>query len=149
MVKLSIDLPARHKLAAGGYQAIPSASIPIHDLRDGAGKIRVIAGEFNEIRGPARTFIPIDIWDLRLSRGADILLDMSEGNTALLVVLTGTIEVAGKQFVTEAEMALLSRQAGSVRIRAEGDAMVLGGTPNAEPIAGHGPFVMNCEAEIR
>ena len=102
-------------------------------------------------KGPARTFTPINVWDVRLNRDADVTLDLPEGHTAMLVVLGGHVTVGGSEGAREAEMVLLSREGGSIDIRADGDAtiLVLTGEPIDEPIIGHGPFVMNSEAEIR
>jgi redox-sensitive bicupin YhaK (pirin superfamily) len=151
MVQLWVNLPARDKMAPSGYQAIVSADIPQVELRDGAGKARVIAGELLGAKGPARTFTPINVWDVRLNRDADLKLDLPEGHTAMLVVLGGHVTVNGSQEAGEAEMVLLGRDGRDVAIHADGDAtlLVLTGEPLDEPIVGYGPFVMNSEAEIR
>jgi redox-sensitive bicupin YhaK (pirin superfamily) len=151
MVQLWVNLPAKHKMAPGGYQAITSTDIPVVDLPDGAGKARVIAGELLGATGPARTFTPINVWDLRLQRDAELSLDLPEGHTAMLVVLGGHVTVNGAQEAGEAEMVLLGREGRDVAIHADGNAtlLVLTGEPIDEPIVGYGPFVMNSEAEIR
>ncbi|QNQ10773.1 pirin family protein [Sphingomonas alpina] len=150
MVQLWVNLPAKDKMAPGGYQGILNADIPVVDLPGGVGKARIIAGEFGGRKGPAKTFTPVNLWDLRLNRDADIVLDLPEGHTAMLVVLTGHVTVNAAHAVGEAEMLLLSREGGDVAIHADGDAMllVLTGERIDEPIVGHGPFVMNSEAEI-
>ncbi len=88
---------------------------------------------------------------MRLNRDADITLDLPEGHTAIVVALTGHVTVNGVQGAGEAEMVLLDREGGDIAIYADGDAklLVLSGEPIDEPIVGHGPFVMNSEAEIR
>ena len=151
MVQLWVNLPAKDKMAPGGYQAIASADIPVVELPNGAGTARVIAGELLGIKGPARTFTPVNVWDVRIRRDADVTLPLAEGHTAMLVVLGGHVGVNGTQEVGEAEMVLLSREGGEVSIHADGDAtlLVLTGEPIDEPIVGYGPFVMNSEAEIR
>lgn len=151
MVQLWVNLPARNKMDPGGYQAIVSTDIPVVDLPGGAGKARVIAGEFGGTKGPARTFTPINVWDMRLVRDADLTLDLPEGHTAMLVVLGGHVTVNGAHEAGEAEMLLLDRKGRDVAIHADGDATVLllSGEPIDEPIVGYGPFVMNSEAEIR
>ena len=151
MVQLWVNLPAKDKMAPGGYQGITAADIPTVELPDGAGLARVIAGDMLGAKGPARTFTPINVWDVRLNRDADVTLDLPEGHTAMLVVLGGHVTVGGSEGAREAEMVLLSREGGSIDIRADGDAtiLVLTGEPIDEPIIGHGPFVMNSEAEIR
>ncbi|MEK9284598.1 pirin family protein [Bradyrhizobium sp. ISRA442] len=151
MVQLWVNLPAKDKMVPGGYQAILNADIPVVELPDGAGHGRVIAGQFLGVKGPAQTFTPINLWDLHLKRDADLKLALPEGHTAMIVVLTGHINVNGTQEASEAEMVLLDREGSDVTIRTEGETMllVLTGEPINEPIVGYGPFVMNTEAEIR
>ncbi|HET6538174.1 MAG TPA: pirin family protein [Sphingopyxis sp.] len=151
MVQLWVNLPAKDKMAPSGYQAITAADIPTVALPNGAGLARIIAGDLMGIKGPARTFTPINMWDLRLNRDADLTLDLPEGHTAMLVILSGHITVNGSEGVGEAEMLLLSRDGKAADIHTDGDAtiLVLTGEPIDEPIFGHGPFVMNSEKEIR
>lgn len=151
MVQLWVNLPAKDKLAPAGYQGIMSADIPVVDLPEAAGTARIIAGVFGDTSGPARTFTPINMWDMRLNRDADASLPLPEGHTAMLVVLAGHVTVNGKQEAGEAEMILLSRDGDGIDIHADGDAtlLVLTGEPIDEPIFGHGPFVMNNEKEVR
>ncbi len=151
MVQLWVNLPANDKMAPGGYQGILAADIPIVDLPHGAGTARIIAGELGEAKGPAKTFTPVNVWDVALARDADVTLDLPEGHTAMLVVLTGHVNINGAQEAGEAEMVLLDREDSEVAIHADGDAklLVLTGEPIDEPIVGYGPFVMNTEAEIR
>lgn len=151
MVQLWVNLPAKDKLAPGGYQAITSAEIPVVDLPEGAGTARVIAGELLGAQGPAKTFTPINLWDMRLTRDAELTLDLPEGHIALLVVLGGHVTVNGSQEAGEAEVILLGREGSGASVHADGDAvlLVLTGEPIDEPIVGYGPFVMNSEAEIR
>ncbi len=151
MVQLWVNLPAKDKMAPGGYQAITSAEIPTIELPDGAGTARIIAGELRGTKGPARTFTPVNVWDVRLARDADVSLPLPEGHNAMLVVLSGHVSVNGTQEAGEAEMVLLSQEGSEVAIHADGDAtlLVLTGEPINEPIVGYGPFVMNSEAEIR
>ncbi|MDY0056633.1 MAG: pirin family protein [Methyloversatilis sp.] len=151
MVQLWVNLPARDKRAAPGYQHLAKTDIPVVELPDGAGHLRVIAGEYAGHSGPARTFTPINVWDLKLRAGADLELTVPEGHTLALVVLHGLIRANGSQPVREAQMALYHREGSSFSIAAEADATVLllAGEPIDEPIAGYGPFVMNTKDEIR
>ena len=150
MVQLWVNLPAEHKMAPGGYQSILSADIPAADLPGGAGTARIIAGEWNGVQGPARTFTPVNLWDLAVKADADVSLDLPEGHTTMLVVLTGHVTVGDDQ-AGEAEVLLLSREGAGATLHADGDArlLVLTGEPIDEPIVGYGPFVMNSEEEIR
>jgi redox-sensitive bicupin YhaK (pirin superfamily) len=151
MVQLWVNLPAKDKMAPAGYQGILKADIPVVPLPHGVGQARVIAGEYRGARGTARTFTPINLWDLTLNADTDLMLELPEGHTAMVVVLTGHISIGDGHPASEAEMVLLDRTGGEIAIHADGDAklLVLTGEPIGEPIVGYGPFVMNSEAEIR
>ncbi|MGB5975678.1 MAG: pirin family protein, partial [Nodosilinea sp.] len=81
MVQLWVNLPAKDKMAPPRYQGITADRIPVVNLPDGQGSLRVIAGEFGRIQGPAQTFTPIHLWDLRLSKGKQTTLEVPEGHT--------------------------------------------------------------------
>lgn len=150
MVQLWVNLPARDKMAKPGYQAIVSQDIPAVALPAGAGTVRVIAGEFGGQAGPAHTFTPLQVWDMRLNQGGIGELPVPEGWNAALIVLRGTVRVNGDTIAGEAQMVLLDRAGAGTCVEASTDATVilLAGEPIDEPIVGHGPFVMNTEQEI-
>jgi len=148
MVQLWVNLPASDKMAKPGYQAITSADIPTVGLE--GGKARIIAGELDGVRGPARTFTPVNLWDVRLDADTEVSLPLPAGHNAMIAVLSGHVTV-GETGVGEAEIARFSTEDEGVTLRADGDSMllVMTGEPIDEPVFGYGPFVMNSEAEIR
>ena len=154
MVQLWVNLPAKDKMTPPGYQAILNGDIPVRALNDAAGEaagqVRVIAGEFDGARGPAHTFTPLNVWDVRVKAGKSVSLAQPEGWTSLLVVLDGTVQLNGETVLRAAQMATLSAQGREIAIEASGDAklLLLAGEPIAEPVVGYGPFVMTSEAEI-
>lgn len=151
MVQLWVNLPARDKMGAPGYQTLLNADIPVVELPDGAGRARIIAGELDGRLGPARTHTPIDVWDVRLVAGGRARFPIAEGRTLAVVVLRGTVLVNGETVVREAQFAQMSRDGRDVEIEANGDAtlLILSGEPIDEPVVGYGPFVMNSQDEIR
>jgi hypothetical protein len=151
MVQLWVNLPAEHKLAPPRYQSLLASQIPVVSLPDGQGRVRVIAGEFAGAKGPAATFTPIDVWDLRLEGGHTTQLALPDGRTTALVVLRGALQVAGSEPIREAEVALFDRTGESIVVDAAetATALLLSGEPIGEPIVGRGPFVMNRPEEIR
>ena len=150
MVQLWVNLPAKDKMAAPRYQTLTSQIIPVVELPDGAGRVRVIAGEYAGQRGPAKTFSPIDVWDVRLRQGGTGRFTLPEGRMLGIVVLHGTVEVNGTQIAREAQLVLLDRAGTELTIEANNDAtvLVLSGEPLDEPVVGYGPFVMNTQAQI-
>jgi hypothetical protein len=150
MVQLWVNLPAKDKLTAPRYQTLMRRDIPVVDLPEGAGTLRVIAGAYGGHTGPAHTFSPMDVCDVRLRQDRSTSLVFEAGRTAALVVLRGTVQVNGIEIVREAQLAMLDRDAGEVVLEAKSDAvlLVLSGEPLNEPIVGYGPFVMNTQEEI-
>jgi quercetin 2,3-dioxygenase len=150
MAQLWVNLPARDKMTAPGYQAITDGQIPSVPLADGAGDVRVIAGEYGGRKGPARTFTPMNVWDVRLRAGKAADLSQPEGWTVQVVVLAGTVQVNGTTILRAAQMATLDTTGSGVAIEANNDAklLLLAGEPIDEPVVGYGPFVMNTKEEI-
>ena len=150
MVQLWINLPAKDKMAPPGYQGIINKDIPVVSLADDAGTMRVIAGQFEGAQGPAHTFTPINVWDVRLHQGSTTTLPIPTGHVAAVVVLHGTILVNGAEVAREAQVVLLDRDGDSVLLEANSDAtlLLLSGAPLDEPVFAHGPFVMNTREEI-
>ena len=151
MAQLWVNLPARDKMAEPGYQTLLDRDIPSVDLPDGAGRVRVIAGAFDGRSGPARTFTPIDVWDVRVVQGAIARLPATAGHTLALVVMRGTVLVNGQEVAREGQLVHFDRSGGEVSIEANTDATLLwlAGEPIDEPVVGYGPFVMNSDEEIR
>ena len=150
MAQLWVNLPARHKMGSPGYQAIFAKDIPAAPLPDAAGTVRVIAGDYAGYKGPARTFSPMHVWDLRLADAGTCEVTLPDSWNAALVVLQGTVRVNGGESIREAQMVVFDAAGDSITIAADGGALalLLSGAPIDEPVVGYGPFVMNSEAEI-
>ena len=150
MVQLWVNLPAKYKMTTPRYQTLSDRDIPSIQLPEEAGRVRVIAGEFREHRGPANTFTAMNVWDVRLNQGRSARFNLPEGNTLAVVVLRGTVLVNGTQIARDAQMVLFDRTGSDIEMEANTDAtmLLLAGEPIDEPIVGYGPFVMNSQAEI-
>jgi len=149
MIQLWVNLPAQYKMSPPRYQEVLNRQIPVVDL-DGKGSARVIAGVFLGAEGPAKTFTPISLIDLRLERDARLEINLPEGFTTLVLVLKGTALLNDEGTIGEAELAVFDRQGDRFLIEAKEATMllILGGTPIDEPVVGRGPFVMNTQEEI-
>jgi redox-sensitive bicupin YhaK (pirin superfamily) len=150
MIQLWVNLPAQHKMTPPRYQAILNAEIPTVALPEQAGAIRVIAGQIGQHKGPAHTFTPMNVWDLKLNQGGWTTIAAAEGWNTALIVLSGQIKINDTGVAKDGEMAVLSAQGADLSIQALTDASVLllSGEPIDEPVMGYGPFVMNTRREI-
>ncbi len=151
MIQLWVNLPAKDKKADPGYQGITDKEIPRVALPGEAGLVRVIAGSYEGNKGPAHTFSPIDLWDVRVNAGCLVEFKMPAGHTTSVFVLKGRVRLESGESVGEAELGVLDRDGESFALEALADTtlMILSGAPIGEPIVGYGPFVMNTEAEIQ
>ena len=152
MIQLWINLPAKDKMTPPHYQSILSSQIPVVHLPDGQGSVRVIAGEYAGVTGPAQTFTPIHLWDLRLSNKEFIELAVPDGYTTALAVLKGAAHLHDTATpIQAAEIGVFERTGSVLRIEHADNvtALLLCGAPINEPIVGSGPFVMNTAQEIR
>ena len=149
MAQLWVNLPKKDKMAAPGYQGITDAQIPSVALPEDSGRVRVIAGDYEGAKGPARTFTPMNVWDVRLAANKSVQLPQPEGWTVQVVVLAGTVLV-NDTVLREKQMVTLDSAGTGVSIEANSDAklLLLAGEPIDEPVVGYGPFVMNSQHEI-
>jgi quercetin 2,3-dioxygenase len=151
VLQLWLNLPAAQKLVTPRYQELAASSIPVAELKGGAGQVRVIAGSLDGLAGPAQTFSPVNVWDFELTGRSSSVVNTPRGHTTLAVVVSGTLTFNERGEVHDAETVLFSRDGDSILLNATvpSKVLVLTGAPIDEPIVGRGPFVMNSDAEIR
>ncbi len=149
-IQLWVNLPKAFKMSTPRYQTLVSSEIPTVELGEGAGQLRVIAGEFRGINGPAKTFSPVHLYDLRLMAGHRTELTLPDGFNTSVFVLHGQVVINGSHAAKEAELALFGQTGERVVLEAKEHAtlLVLSGEPIHEPIARYGPFVMNTREEL-
>ncbi len=151
MVQLWVNLRAKDKSAPAGYQTLLKGQIPTVQMPDGAGTVRVIAGEYGGRKGPAKTFTPINLWDVNLRAGKRAELLLPDGHTTAFLVLSGEIQMDGERKAGEGDLAVFARSGSGITVKANSEAklLLMAGEPIAESVVGHGPFVMNTPEEIR
>ena len=151
MVQLWVNLPAKDKMSKPKYQAISQAEMAIHSLPGDAGLIEVIAGNYNDSKGPASTFTPLHMFNARLNEKAKASFSFpSHYNTGVLVI-EGSIKVNDSEIAPTDHFVLFENEGESFTVEAleKSVVLILSGEPINEPIAAQGPFVMNTKQEIR
>ena len=149
MAQLWVNLPSAHKMSPPRYQALLAGEMGVATLPHAAGSVRVIAGEYEGVRGPAQTFSAISVFDARLNAKGAADFRFPESYNAGLLVMKGAVTING----TAANLHdfLVFAHAGErVHIEATDDSelLILSGQPIDEPVVQYGPFVMNSEREI-
>ncbi|MCT2589038.1 pirin family protein [Streptomyces sp. N2-109] len=156
-VQLWVNLPAKDKMTAPRYQDIAGGQVRLLTTPDGGALLRLIAGDLDGHQGPGVTHTPMTMVHASLSPGAEITLPWRKDYNALAYVLSGRgtagtdrrPAVLGQTAVFGTGDTLTLRADVSQDAHTQGlDVMLLGGRPIREPMAHHGPFVMNSHAEL-
>ncbi|MGP4733156.1 MULTISPECIES: pirin family protein [unclassified Psychrobacter] len=178
MVQLWVNLPSAYKLTAPKYQSIKRADMPIVDLIDNSdeqtviGQAAIIAGDWHGITGAATTFTPVNMWDIKLHTAGTTMLQVPKTHNTLLLVQEGQVLVNGTAVSAGSLIEFSAPIRNYVGTQSEHPSLpatdtieltypattdedtpikllLLSGEPIGEPVAGHGPFVMNTQEELR
>lgn len=151
MVQLWVNLPKKDKMSAPKYQAIKNEELNRYKLENDAGQIEVIAGQYKETEGVASTFTPIHMMNAKLKKGGKADFQFPANYNTAFLVLEGSITLNGEEKVPTDHLALMANDGENFEIEANDEAivLVLSGEPIDEPIAAHGPFVMNTNEELK
>ena len=178
MVQLWVNLPSAHKLTDPKYQSIKRADMPIVDLIDNSdeqtvtGQAAIIAGDWHGITGAATTFTPVNMWDIELHTAGTTTLQVPKTHNTLLLVQEGQVLVNGTAVSAGSLIEFSAPIRNHVGTQSEHSSLpatdtieltypattdedtpikllLLSGEPIGEPVAGHGPFVMNTQEELR
>jgi quercetin 2,3-dioxygenase len=151
--QLWVNLPAEKKMMPPGYQDIPADRIST--ARFAGGSARVIAGEFEGVKGPAQPRIPIRLLDVRLEAGSAWTVTPADGNDMFMCVYEGAVDgpdnEGGAHTIAAPGVAVFGGE-GSVTVTAGADGadiLYCEGEPIREPVEKYGPFVMNTRAELQ
>jgi redox-sensitive bicupin YhaK (pirin superfamily) len=152
MAQLWVNLPRAHKMGKPGYQSFRAGDVGEVILEGGAGRVRVIAGSFRGVRGPARTFTKIDLWDVELARAGRLDLEFPERENVGLFVVRGAVTIApAGQAAGPGELVVFANDGDAFAVSATCDAhfLLMNGEPIDEPAVQYGPFLMNSDEELR
>ena len=156
-IQLWVNLPAAEKMVDPRYQNLEAEDTALLTSPDGGALVRIIAGDLAGVRGPGSTHTPISLVHATVQPGARLVLPWPGGFNALAYVLAGdgtvglegqplhsgqlVVHGPGDAIVLAADQVQESRHAAL-------EVLILGGQPIREPVAAHGPFVMNTRAEL-
>lgn len=150
MVQLWVNLPAKDKMSKPKYQAISNTEMPHYVLDNNSGIIELIAGDYKGINGPASTFTPVYMMNAKLNENGEAAFSFPETYNTILLIIEGSIEINKTSVASGDQLVLFANEGEDFTIKAleKSIVLVLSGEPINEPIASHGPFVMNTQEEI-
>ncbi|QTC90789.1 pirin family protein [Brevundimonas goettingensis] len=148
ILQLWVNLPSRLKMTKPDYVGLQAADIPSFTTDEGRVTVEPVSGVWGDVNAPIQSLIDIQLAVLKFKAGGVFEAPMARGRTVFLYVVAGKISVGGTPVEPWNLIAL--GDGDTVKIEATSDAVILLGhaEPIAEPVASHGPFVMNTREEI-
>ena len=148
MVQLWVNLPAKDKMSTPKYQTIENSHIP--KIKVDGGVVEVIAGSYQAHQGAASTFTPVNMLNAKLTSGGSAAFSFPSNHNTCILVIEGEVILNDTEDVPLDHLALFKNEGESFTIKAtqQSIVLILSGEPINEPIAAHGPFVMNTREQI-
>lgn len=149
-IQLWINLPKKYKMAQPSYQNIDAKSIP-QAPADGPGtKVKVVAGQYEGIRGPAVTSTEIQVLQISMGKEGSATLCIPEHHNALIYILKGNVQLNNNWSYGKEHLIQFRPDGEGIALKAEEDSevLLLTGAPINEPVVQWGPYVMNTQTEI-
>ena len=151
MVQLWVNLPTKDKMTTPKYQNLNNKDLSKVELENNSGSIDIIAGEYEDHKGPAASFSPLSLFNVKLKKGKGTSFSFNENHNTGLLIIKGSVTVNNSEKAPTNHFVLFKNKGKEFTLRADEDAtiLVLSGEPIDEPIASYGPFVMNTNEEIK
>lgn len=150
LIQLWVNTPAKHKMDIPSYHPLTAEETPVMLSADKLTRVNVIAGELNGVKGPIKPLSPVNTFTAEMKKGAKFFFPIPDTHNAFLYIMTGKVQVTGDTEVTEKYVAVFNNDGQGFELEALEDTNLFigSGEPLNEPVASHGPFVMNSETEL-
>ncbi len=147
--QLWVNLPANLKMGEPRYQEVKADEIPVFE--DAGVRVRVVAGEYQGVRGPVGQIAAQPLYlDVALEGGAQFDLPAATERTTLAYLFQGSGWFAAEPLA--AERMVQFDPGAPIHVHAGPETplrfMLMSGVSFKEPIYPYGPFVMNTRQEI-
>lgn len=150
LLQVWVNTPAAHKMDVPVYHPATAEETPTIKTEDGLTIVRVPAGEVNGTKGIIPTYTNVTTAMVEMKAGGSFTFNFDATHNTLVYVLKGNISINNAETVNTKQMALMNNDGETFTIHATEDTMLFVGSGAIinEPIAAHGPFVMNTQTEI-
>ena len=150
LIQLWVNTPAKHKMDVPDYQPLTAEDTPVVRSADGLTTVHVIAGELDGIKGPVNSLSPVNTFTAEMKKGAKFFFPIPSGHNAFIYVMDGNVQVTGDGEVDGKYVAVFNNDGEGFELEAQENTRLFIGTgePLNEPVASHGPFVMNNQTEL-
>ncbi len=150
LIQLWVNTPAKYKMDIPSYHPLTAEETPLVTSEDGLTTVHVIAGELNDVKGPIKPLSPVNTFTAEMKKGAKFFFTVPSTHNAFIYIMEGKVNVTGDGEVDAKYVAVLNNDGEGFELEALEDTHLFIGTgePLNEPVASHGPFVMNNQTEL-
>ncbi len=150
LLQLWVNTPSKHKMDAPSYQPLTPEETPVLASTDGQTTIHIVAGELAGVKGPIHTLSAVNTFTAEMKKGAKYYFSIPATHNAFIYLIEGKLQVTGDGEVEAKYVAVFNRDGAGFELEALADSQLFIGTgePLNEPVASHGPFVMNNQTEL-
>ena len=150
LIQLWVNTPAKHKMDTPSYYPLTAEETPVVISTDGLTKVNIIAGELNGVKGPIVPLSPVNTFTAEMKKGAKYFFAIPSSHNAFIYITNGKLKVTGDGEVDDKYVAVFNNDGEGFELEAQEDTHLFIGTgePLNEPVASHGPFVMNNQTEL-
>ncbi|MBC8323571.1 MAG: pirin family protein [Candidatus Marinimicrobia bacterium] len=141
--QLWLNLPKSKKMIEPAYQDIDSELIPI--VKEKAGAVKVVSGNYRRTIGPGKSHTPVLILDIHMNEKSELTIPINDGWNVFGFVYEGD-----EKAISKGQLAVYEKN-GVVQFKTEGNKAriyLAAGEPLNEPVVRGGPFVMNTRGEV-
>ncbi len=150
LIQLWVNTPAKHKMDIPVYHPLTAEETPVVKTADAFTTVHVIAGKLNDVEGPIKPLSPVNTFTAEMKNGAKFFFGIPSTHNAFIYIMDGKVQVTGDGEVDGKYVAVFNNDGEGFELEALEDTHVFIGTgePLNEPVASHGPFVMNNQTEL-
>lgn len=150
LIQLWVNSPAAHKMDIPSYQPLTAADTPVIHTGDGLGTVHIIAGSLQGSKGPIHTLSNVNTFTADFKKGSKFFIEVPAAHQGFLYLLDGKLQVNDTDSVEGNFLAVFGADGDGVAVEALEDTrfLIATGEPLNEPLASHGPFVMNTQTEL-
>ncbi len=150
LLQLWVNTPAKHKMDQPAYQPLTAAQTPLVKSEDGLMEVHVVAGELNAVKGPVTTLSDVNTFTAEMKTGAKFYFRIPASHNAFIYLLDGKLKINSENEAEGKYAVVFENDGEGFELEALEDTRLFigSGEPLNEPIASHGPFVMNTQTEI-
>ena len=132
------------------YKPITKNETPVFITKDGKVKVRIISGEFKNVKGIIQHFTPVVTSVFEFEKEGEIDFKIPAEYNTLIYVLDGELVINSSETADDKTIVCFDNDEHSIKLKAKKktNAILLAGQPIKEEVVSYGPFVLNNHNQV-